>query len=595
MKSCFFRWNDLRLRHKLMVIYFAVVFIPVMLTNSAFYWKTAESVRRQKVADYHLSLEKNKETFQKMIEGLIGYSSALYSDVSLYNSLDTSYTDEDAMLHAYNTVINPAMNRFVPIEKQLYNAYVYTNNPTLISAGVLKSLLKDKDLEGWYEELKNDQDTGRLKVYTTPSTCENQTIYPTKGACGQPYLSIIRKLDFYNGYDNYDKLLKIDIIPQFLENTLQNNSSPGPVYLLNPEGIVVFSSGGKAVGEVLGEQKTDHTMVLYGSFDNVSFLKGWKMVGVYPDDQALQSVLKSQTFILYLTIVNFLFPSVVILLFSRSLNTRIGLLLKQIKRVKNQRFEPLLIKPSSDEIGQLTEEFNRMTVQISRLIQDVYLAELDRKQAQFNALQSQINPHYLFNTLESIRMNCVSNREMETASIIRRLAKGLRRSIEWGNDRIPLREEMDFVSDFLEIQKFRFEQRINYQLSMDDSAKNILIPKFSILPLVENACIHGIENSDKPGLILVSVHIHDGMLVIEVTDNGPGMDEEDMEKLRDFVERGINTGRHVGLKNVHDRLKWHFGSEAVLNFDSKAGAGTSVKIYVPVHEEGYDAKNHYCR
>ncbi|MNZ85213.1 Sensor histidine kinase YpdA [compost metagenome] len=130
---------------------------------------------------------------------------------------------------------------------------------------------------------------------------------------------------------------------------------------------------------------------------------------------------------------------------------------------------------------------------------------------------------------------------------------------------------------------------------MDDSAKNILIPKFSILPLVENACIHGIENSDKPGLILVSVHIHDGMLVIEVTDNGPGMDEEDMEKLRDFVERGINTGRHVGLKNVHDRLKWHFGSEAVLNFDSKAGEGTSVKIYVPVHEESYDAKNHYCR
>ncbi|WP_156130862.1 sensor histidine kinase [Paenibacillus sp. FSL H7-0357] len=585
MKSCLFRWNDLRLRYKLMVVYFAVVFIPVMLTNSAFYWKTAESVQRQKTADYHLSLEKNKETFQKMIEGLIGYSSALYSDVSLYNSLDTSYTDEDAMLQAYNTVINPALNRFVPIEKQLYNAYVYTNNPTLISAGVLKPLLKDKDLEVLYEELKNDQAPGKLLVYTNPSVCEDQTISPTKGACGQLYLSIIRKLDFYKGYSNYDKLLKIDIIPQFLENTLQDNSSSRLVYLLNPEEIVVFSSGGKAVGEVLGEQKTDHTMVLSRNFDNVSFLKGWKMVGVYPDNQALQAVLKSQSFILYLTIVNFLFPSVFIFQFSRSLNTRIGLLLKQIKRVKNQRFEPLPIKPSTDEIGQLTEEFNRMTVQISRLIQDVYLAELDRKQAQFNALQSQINPHFLFNTLESIRMNCVSNGELKTASIIRRLAKGFRRSIEWGNDRIPLREEMDFVSDFLEIQKFRFEQRFSYQLSMDDSALNILIPKLSILPLVENACIHGIENSGKTGLIQVSAHIHDGVLVIEVTDNGLGMDEEDMENLRDFMEKGVNYGRHVGLKNVHDRLKWHFGLAAVLNIDSKAGEGTSVKIYVPVSEE----------
>jgi two-component system, sensor histidine kinase YesM len=586
MGRCLFRWNNLRLRNKLMFLYLAAVFIPVVLTNYAFYWKTAETVKHQKVADFKMSLEKNKETFRKLIEGLIGYSSALYSDGSLYSSLDTFYTREEEKLSAYSDIMSIAMNRFVPIDKQVYHTYLYTNNPSLISSGVLKSLMKDDSIEPWYSKVRGDDAPGKLLLYTNSSACEDRTLLPAIGDCGQPYLSIIHKMDFYKAYSNYDKILRIDIIPKYLENTLRDSSSPGKIYLINAEGTVVFSTDGAYVGEKPGELEEEDSLVLSGAFDDVNFLKDWKIIGVYPKAKVLDAVLKSRMFIVYLTCVNFLLPSILILLFSRSLNMRIGLLLKQIKRVKNQRFEPLQITPADDEIGQLTEELDRMTIQISTLIQNVYVAELDRKQAQFNALQSQINPHYLFNTLESIRMNSINKGELETATIIRRLAKGFRRSIEWGNDQIPLREEMEFITDFLEIQKFRFEERLSYQISVDDSVKDILIPKMSILPLVENACIHGIEYCEKPGLIQVTASYYASGVRIEVADNGPGIKEEEIEVLRRYIENGVNKGSHVGLKNVHDRLKWQFGSNATLDIQSAEGKGTRVRLHIPVSPPG---------
>lgn len=568
-----------------MALYLVVVFIPVILTNFSFYWKISEGMKAQRTADLQWSLEKKQEQFRKLIEGLIGYTSALYSDVSLYNALDTLYVREEDMLQAYYGVIHASMNRFVPLDNQIYDAYVYTNNPSLIPSGVLKRLPEQNSIDNWYEQMKKDATPGKLIVYANAFVCGEYPVFLALGDCSQPDLSIIRKLDFYKGYSHYDKYIRIDISSQFVESVLQDRTSPGHLYLLNAEGRVIFSSTDTGVGEQLGEVREVGKLVLHAAYNDLNYLKGWELVGVYPEEQLLLAVLKSQPFIVYLTLVNFLLPSVFILLFSRSLTSRIGVLLKQMKQVKNQRFEPLRIQPSHDEIGQLTEEFDRMTIQISKLIQEVYVAELDRKQAQFNALQSQINPHYLFNTLESIRMNCLSSGELETASIIRRLARGLRRSLQWGEDRIPLREEIDFVIDFLEIHKFRFEQRLHYELSIDAAAYELTIPKLSILPLVENACIHGVEQIEGEGRIQISACFYEQGLRIEVTDNGPGIDEEEVERLKHFIVCGINEGQRIGLKNVYDRLKWQFGPHAALEIESGSGAGTSIILFIPVNRE----------
>lgn len=533
-----------------------------------------------------------------MLEGVISFSSVIYNDGILYSALDRTYTSESEVISAYGEVLSNSINRFVPLNKQFYNAYLFTDNDSLIHAGLLQYIDLQTKQEGWFQATTDQERSRKWLLYTnTPSalcrqsgaasatlTASEETTVRTESAeCGAPYLSVIRELDFYKAYSNYHKILRVDILPHYLENTLFDHSFPGEIYLLSPQGHVIYSSEAEPPAFIQGSSPQDKTTIV-SPFEGIDYLKGWEMVGIYPNDVVNQSLFDSRKFIIYLTCVNLLFPSIIILLIARSLNLRLGMLLGGIKRVKNQRFEVLRTEPASDEIGQLTEEFNRMTQQINGLIQDVYVAELDRRQAQFNALLSQINPHYLFNTLDAIRMNCVIKGEEETASVIKLLGRGFRRSLSWGEDMIPLQEELAFVTDYLDIQHFRFGHRLSYQLEMDEEVLELQLPKMSILPLVENACIHGIEHSEQPGNIIVSAKLHSARIVIRVSDNGIGMEEEKLQqRLASLEQAGAQhqQGNHVGLKNVYDRLKWHFGKEFSFSLDSRYGEGTTIELQIP--------------
>ncbi|MEW9700832.1 sensor histidine kinase [Paenibacillus sp. SI8] len=581
VRSFILRWNNLRLRNKLLFLYVVAVFFPVIITNVTFYAITADNVKSQKTSDLQHALETNKDNFRKVIDGIIGISSVLYTDSVLSDALDKRYSSTNDMLIAYNDILNSSVSQFVPINKQFYNAYLYTDNETLISSGVLRFIDRQTEQEEWYRRLQMSPTLGELHLYTNKAGSAGNSGMMAANKSGQPYLSVIRKLDFFRKSETYTKLLKIDILPQFIQETLEDSAFQGKVFLIDEEGTVVYGSDQSHVP--LSEQVDDsQSLVLSSHFDNVNYLKGWQMVGIYPKSQLFGVMTKSWRFFVYLTCANLLVPSLIIMILSRSLNARIVLLWKQMKLVKKQHFNPLQVEQANDEIGQLTEEFNRMTIQISELIRDVYVAELDRRQAQLNALQSQINPHFLFNTLETIRMNSLVKNEPETAAVIKRLARSFRRSLTWGNDWIPIREEMEFILDFLEIQKFRFEHRLSYEIEVDEEVLGVYVPKMSLLPIVENACIHGIEGLEKAGAILIKGYVSDANILFEVHDNGVGMSEEKLEALLDSLRSDeLNRGDHVGLRNIHNRLKLSFDHAFGITFTSEPGKGTSVQVRIP--------------
>ncbi|XEC93967.1 sensor histidine kinase [Paenibacillus tarimensis] len=286
--------------------------------------------------------------------------------------------------------------------------------------------------------------------------------------------------------------------------------------------------------------------------------------------------------------LNIVIPTLIIVWFTRSLNQRLVRILKHMKKVKNRFFETIKQPESKDEIGQLTAEFNRMTLQIKSLIQDVYQAdiqkkelELKRNQAQLHALQSQINPHFLFNSLETIRMRSLMKEERETARIIHNMAKMFRRSLSWGNDRVTVRDELDLVVCFLEIQQYRFGGKLNYRIDVEPEAEQALIPKMTLQPLIENASIHGIEPLKGDGVIDVSVRLADGMLVCKVNDNGAGMSAERLRRLRQELEHSDGIGERIGIKNVYYRLKLYYGSDADFRIRSVQGDGTEIEIRLP--------------
>ncbi len=236
--------------------------------------------------------------------------------------------------------------------------------------------------------------------------------------------------------------------------------------------------------------------------------------------------------------------------------------------------------------------YNKMAEKINTLIQIVYKNKIKeqemtvaRQRAELLALRSQINPHFLFNTLESIRMHSILKKEYVTAGMIEKLAVLERQYVDWGADFASVEEETELVKAYLGIQKYRFGDRIAYEIDIEDKCKNMIIPKLSVVTFVENACVHGIESKTVTGWIFVRIYLKDGFMYIEVEDTGKGMDEEAMEqllwKMRNASIRLLQGKERAGIINACLRLKMQTNDEALFELDGEEGAGLIVQIKIP--------------
>jgi len=323
---------------------------------------------------------------------------------------------------------------------------------------------------------------------------------------------------------------------------------------------------------------------------NINLMNDWKIVGVFERSYITNITNKSIKFIILIAFLSLVVATISIYFISRSFSIRLGLLSKHIRRnAKKQDFSLIEVREGNDEIGDVIREFNNMTKKIKELIEKEMMAkiqrqnlEIERKQAEINALQAQINPHFLFNTLESIRMRCLIKNEKETAEIIKYLTRTLRRLIYWGEDTVTIEEEAKFIEEFLKIQNYRLGEKLQYKIRIDESIKDIKIPKMTIQPLIENACIHGIEEIEDQGSIKVEVFPVGKIIRVVVEDNGRGMKDEEIKNIYDSIFNNKSTSKSIGLKNVYKRLQLYYNGNFDFKIDSKYKRGTTITIDLPL-------------
>ena len=211
---------------------------------------------------------------------------------------------------------------------------------------------------------------------------------------------------------------------------------------------------------------------------------------------------------------------------------------------------------------------------------------LTRQHAELLALHSQINPHFLFNALESIRMHSIIKKESETAYMVEKLAKLQRQYTEWDQDNVLIKQELEFVENYLELQKYRFGDRLSYSIEAADECLNYKVPKLTIVTFIENACVHGIESKITNGWIFLRIYEKENMLYIEVEDTGNGMSEEEVSDLVTSMREAsidmLQRKGRVGVINASLRLKMVTEDKAVFDVDSEEGIGTIVTIKIPV-------------
>lgn len=574
--------SNVRLRNKMLIVYFLSVFIPVILTNVIFYQVTSSNVRKQKLNDISLAVEQVCNDLAAQFNTMSGISAVIYNETLLNQYLDKKYDSSAEYVENYNSYIVRTLEKYSPVYRAIQAINIHTDNDSIIYGGRVLPLTQAMRDTDWYRKLAAMPNAGVI-VEQIPSD------YP---GSQEAIFSMVRQMGDTMTPGGPGKILKIDVHVGLIQQIMTNATLVGDMYLLDGDRIMYTTNPHVNLAKDYRYSQIStpsSSVVMEERFPGQSYLKNWRLVGTFEDRIVMQEVRKSKEFVLYMAIPNIVVPSLVIIWFTRSLNVRLIRILKQMKRVKNHSFEAIDQPQSRDEIGQLTDEFNRMTLQLKSLIDDVYVAdiqkkelELERRKAQFNALQSQINPHFLFNALETIRMRSLIKKEAETAKIIHNMAKIFRTSLTWTKDLVAVSEEMEFIVCFLEIQKYRFEDRLNYHLNVDPDALRCVVPKMMFLPFVENACIHGIELMKSGGRIDIVVERQGEELLFEIRDNGIGMEEEKVKRFYGYLESEEAIGERIGVQNVIYRLKLIYGDRFRLLIESAPGQGTLINLRIPV-------------
>jgi two-component system sensor histidine kinase YesM len=583
--------HHIRLRNKMMIVYIFCVFLPILITNIVFYQVTSENVKRQNLEDTTKALEQIKNQLLSELDGAINVSSGFFTDNKLNELLENDYGQPADYIEAYDSYFRRILNSFTPIYASVQNIKIYLDNPTLLHSGGIGYLSPAIKQTEWYRSLGGPASNATAFVRSP-----REDLLVASGASIAPEtFSLVRRMNYFDSLNNWEKVLKIELKMSTIHTIFSNLNVQGYVYLVDGDGEVAYSNDPStdwfSVRQPFdGLTIPSQSVLLRTSYPAGSLLGDWQMVAVVSEKDIFSELRKSREFVYWMAGINLIVPTLIIAWIARSITARLGNILRHMKRVKNQHFDTIHQEESNDEIGQLTGEFNRMTLQIRSLINDVYVAdirqkslELERRKAQLNALQSQINPHFLFNALETIRMRSVIKKESETAKIIHNMAKLFRSALTWKRDMVAIREEMEFVNCFLEIQQYRFGDRLTFDIAVDPEAEALLIPKFVYLPFVENACIHGVEQVKKGGHIELRIHADKEMAYFFIRDNGNGMPQEQKEKIRSYLDEEEELGERIGVQNVIYRLKLIYGDAFLFGLESESGEGTAVRIGIPIN------------
>lgn len=580
MKKIWQSFNDLKIRNKLLIVYMITVLLPIIISNIVFYQTTSDNFIKQKRRDIDLMTEETKDNVKQLIDQALGLSTTLYMDMRLYDFFDTTYIDLVDYIQGYTQVVHQ-YRKTIPLYNAVQDIQFYTTNPTMLYAGGVNELGGNQGVPVWYKTLEHD---GTPQIIVS---MEEEGVS----------LDVYRKLNYFSLYTKYIHIVHFRLDERMLKDALHNASIQGHIYLLDSEDRILYATDTDYLaGEYFIDKAQSSDSYISSQHFLDQYVEDWSVVTVVDEAIYKNELADSTTYILLLGLMNFTLPAFLIIYLSRSFHTRLTNILDHTKHIAKKDFAEYPHVKSKDEIGQLATQINRMTRKMNQLFNEVFKANLEKKElelrekeAQLSALQSQINPHFLFNALETIRMRSVMKNEDETAMMIENMAGIFRNALKWGSNWVTVLDEVRLIYAFLEIQSYRFGERLRYKVYVDEALADFEIPNLSFLPFVENASLHGIEPKKGTGEITITLSKTVLGIRFVIEDNGVGIPEERLESLRKNMTEGASMGDSVGIENVYYRLKLYYKDQFRMKIESEEEIGTTVTIDIPEQDSKLQA------
>lgn len=591
MKSGFVnRINDIPLNFKFILIYVVCILIPIIGINVIFLGKLLTIVSEREENNYRISLERSKTAIVEILEGGVAVSHSITTDGTLNSSLDQSYDSAEKYFDTYDSLLRNRLNLFTAAYNYISGISIFVDNPTLVPGGTYFRIDDGMKANDWYKKLESTPQSVLIYSYIG----QTNTI-PTRPV---QYISIFRNLRGYPSQGIHDKILKVDINPETLCSILRAERDYIDIFLVDGDGNIICTADDElslhpenGLNKYVPDKQGKDSFVFEETLSQSPYLSGWKLVGIANRNLLSDAVNRALASVIFSGIAFTLVSTFLIYVIVRSYNFRLKKLSKHMLRLRDGQFDLIEMYEGRDEIGGVIRNFNRMADKINTLINDVYKLEIQKKdlelervRAELNFLQSQMNPHFLFNTLNAVMLDCSKENYEAVAQVLGYLSRPLRWLINWKDDIVPIEEEITFSEMYLKIEKYRFREKFFYNIEIDEDAKKYKIPKMTLQPLVENACRHGIQDIKGVGIVSLTIAIADGHLCASVEDNGKGMDAAKLDEVMHNIREEGESGYNIGIKNVYRRLKLYYGDIITFNVESRAGYGTCVTFTIPVEK-----------
>ncbi|MBN2979932.1 cache domain-containing sensor histidine kinase [Cohnella algarum] len=383
-------------------------------------------------------------------------------------------------------------------------------------------------------------------------------------------------------------------------------SAGSRILVLDERNALVYDSSGAAVrmpderllnrldgaeGKFWTEGETDEQFVSYIA----STSTGWKVVLVTPRRDIVGPLDNIKTTVIATALLAFALTFMISVLFGRRITQPILALYKNVNRIKRGDFSERAPVKRNDEIGLIAANFNAMQDELQQLIEHKYVNQIKLREVELAMLYSQINPHFLYNTLDIIRAMADYHKVEEIGEMAQALADMFRYNTRGRDEVVTLQEELDQIEAYMKIQSIRFEDKIAWEVDVEERLYNFPILKMTLQPLVENAVFHGLERKRGKGTIRISAAAEGDRFVLSVSDDGVGMSEGRLAELRAKLKQSLHREEEVvsvaeggiGIRNVYSRYAIRFGDRLAFAVDSRKGTGTLVTIGLPAEDAGF--------
>lgn len=586
-KSLIISWYyKISLKAKLMCILILFCFLPISIIGFFSYKNHANSLKEKLISNSQIKVRELSDIMSKRIEKLNNYSLQILYDRRIYNTYSrlsihkNDYLEQSEFQKYLQSILFSKDELSEILIRFSTDKNVFQINRTLV-----QNTVGYKHLDDLYRSAL--EGAGRPVWYVAQSEGKTTGIFITK---------II--------YDLNDASREIGLIVFKVEENFLFELFGNPIPY-EWQGISIFDKNGvelfgtdnsKASIELLGIPDSQGVYAAKSKNDSIFYIQkqmqplDWKLVVSISSNTLFKEIRAMLRLILLLCLSTIPICLILINRVYIDFIKPINLLTSKMKQIENGAIGITIESLRNDELGYVFRTFNTMSLQINNLINKVYRVQIAMKEAEMKALQAQINPHFLYNSLESINMKAQILGSDEISEMISALSAIIEANLNRDNENvISLRREVDYINNYKLLIHKRFRQKICFHLNIPPELLNCSIPKLIIQPIIENAVYHGLERKKGSGSIALSIEKQGEDLLIIVSDDGIGIDGKLLGRLRTHLsnilteesENQYQNSSRIGIINVHKRIRLFYGEKYGLNIESKVGEGTTVVIRLP--------------